>query len=228
MKKIAHFTLVITLFILASSSDAQEFPYYDFGIKGGLNFTSLEKQPTNISLNPIFGLTTSGYYSNSFYLNIELLYSWKQIKLDNIIAPTYSPAEELPVYEWNYRINIQAVELFLRGGFPTSNRLSILFGAGIDFNTNFKVEKDRLRLVHDVAEINYESYEYGANSEKVEPAVYFCFTLGIRYEIERLSIELSYLRFNSNDGLYDLSKVNSNINSIYLTIGYNFAWRVKK
>ena len=83
-------------------------PTYDFGIKGGINASAFESQSDNFGIQPLIGFTTSGYYSEIFYLNIEILYVKKETRLNDIVV-----IKRGPVYSWDYSFKTNYLEFFL-------------------------------------------------------------------------------------------------------------------
>ena len=221
-------TLVFYIIILVGIFPVYiQEPTYDFGIKGGINVSAFENQSNNFGIVPLIGFTTSGYYSEIFYLNIEILYVKKEIRLNDIII-----IERGPVYSWDYSFKANYLEFFLKGGFKIIDNLSMLAGAGIAFSTQYRFDKTKKDYQFDLGPTDHledEHKYYFTTSEDVEPWGYFSFTLGIRYTIDRYFIELNYVRnMFETTSLYDITNINSTAFSIYFTLGYNFAWNVKK
>ena len=202
-------------------------PTYNFGLKGGINASAFESQSDNLSIQPLIGFTTSGYYSEIFYLNIEILYVRKETRLSDVVV-----VELGPVYSWDYSFKANYLEFFLKGGFNIIDDLSVLAGAGLAINTHYefnKTQKDSLFYLEPSDRIEDDQRIYFPTSEDVEPLGYFSFILGIRYTIDRYFIEFNYVRdMFETPSLYDLTNINSTVSSIYFTLGYNFAWNVKE
>jgi len=219
-------SILLMLFCFGLLNSYGQKPTYDFGIKGGINASAFEKQSDNLSIQPLIGFTTSGYYSEIFYLNIEILYVKKETRLSDIIV-----IERGPVYSWDYSFKANYLEFFLKGGFKIIDNLSMLAGAGIAFSTQYRFDKTQKDYQFDLGPSDHlkdEHKYYFTTSEDVEPWGYFSFTIGIRYTIDRYFIELDYVRnMSETTSLYDITNINSTIFSIYFTFGYNFAWQVE-
>jgi hypothetical protein len=220
-------SIFLMLFFFGLTYCNGEEPIYDFGIKGGINVSAFESQSDNFGIQPLIGFTTSGYYSEIFYLNIEILYVKRETRLSDIVV-----IERVSIYSWDYSFKANYLEFFLKGGFNIIDDLSLLAGAGLAISTHYEFNKTQKEYLFDLGPTDHledEHKYYFTTSEDVKPWGYFSFTIGLRYTIDRYFFELNYLRnMFETTSLYDITNINSTFSSIYFTLGYNFAWQVKK
>jgi hypothetical protein len=218
--------------VLISHLFATETPYYNFGIRAGFSTSSFASQRDNISVDPAISFSTSGYYSNIFYLNLGISYIVRSARLNNIRVITHDIENVTSIYKWDQNFTISYFQFSLRGGFYIFNNFSVLIGAGTSIssvkvseeinNKEFLFNYDR--TLHDWNQF-YQEYTY----EPTTPVIELSYNLGFRYDFERIYFEISYMRdIIHRRSLYSLGEINSYIGSIFFTIGYNIFYHIRK
>jgi len=137
-------TCIIFSFLVLNNSYSNDTPYYNFGIRAGLNLSAFDSQSGNISINPAISFCTSGYYTNIFYLNMGISYIIRSGSLNDIIVLTPPYDSSTPIYKWDYKLTISYFQFSLRAGFYIVKDLSILVGAGTSF-AGLKVSEGKKR-----------------------------------------------------------------------------------
>jgi hypothetical protein len=214
-----------------NDSFATDKPYYNFGLRAGFNLTAFESQPSTITVNPAIGLSSSGFYSDIFYLNLDISYIVRSAQLKEITVHTYhhERPNPFPIYKWDYQFKISYFQFGLGVGFYIFNNFSIFGGAGISFAdydlSQVKIRKEFVRY--------FEGYgsgfipDYKENPERTTNIFDLTYNIGLRYDYEKFFFEISYMRdFFERDGVYRLYNVNSYLGTLFFTIGYNIFYHI--
>ena len=145
MKKISLITLLACLTIATS---AQSLIPTKFGIKAGLNFSSLSissiegVQPTVNSSQ--IGISAGVYVhiplSDKWYINPELLYSQKGASFTYDFTHDY-PVDKRAEYATTNQLILSYVELSPTFSFNASNKLALNFGPSVSYliNENYTI-----------------------------------------------------------------------------------------
>ncbi|WP_166962086.1 porin family protein [Yeosuana marina] len=187
MKKLI---LVISIVLLSVKISAQE--NFRFGIKGGVNFSSLNNINYNgykkIKTGINFGLLAEISLNDKFSIQPEILYSTQGVKTDlnlNAIAypgpgPIYQPYTEKGKYIFNYiQIPILAKVYLIK-------KLSFEIGPSFNFLTKSE-QKSKSQTYRNIG----KDFEFSG-------------TLGFSYEIsKKLFVSYRFLKGFSNAFHYD-------------------------
>ena len=234
MKNKISFISIIFLVVLFSRSKATDKPYYNFGIRAGFNFSAFESQSNNMTVNPALGISSSGYFSDIFYLNLDISYIVRSVQLNDISVMTYQSERQnpTPIYNWDYQFKISYFQFGLGVGFCLYKNFSIFGGAGISFaGYNLSQVKSRKEFVYnfyyDDRGILPQYQEYGEGT--IDPIGEFTFNIGIRYDYEKFFFEINYMRdFFERGGFYSIYGINSYLGTVFFTIGYNIFYHITK
>jgi len=137
MKKISLITLLACLTIAASS---QSLIPIKFGIKAGLNFSSLSISRID-GVNPAVNSSQIGIaagacvyipLSDKWYINPELLYSQKGASFDYNFTHDY-PVNKRVKYATTNQLTLSYIELSPTFSFKTSDKLALNFGPSVSY-----------------------------------------------------------------------------------------------
>ena len=137
MKKISLITLLACLTIVASS---QSLIPIKFGIKAGLNFSSLSISRID-GVNPTVNSSQIGIaagacvyipLSDKWYINPELLYSQKGASFDYNFTHDY-PVNKRAKYATTNQLTLSYIELSPTFSFKASDKLALNFGPSVSY-----------------------------------------------------------------------------------------------
>ena len=138
MKKIS---LILLLAFLAITTSAQSLIPTKYGIKAGLNFSSLNITPTIDGVNPTVNSSQAGIaagvcvhipLSDKWFINPEVLYSQKGASFDYNFTHDY-PDNQRAEYATTNQLVLSYIELNPTFSFKASDKLALNFGPSVSY-----------------------------------------------------------------------------------------------
>ena len=138
MKKIS---LILLLAFITTASSAQSLIPTKYGIKAGLNFSSLNITPTIDGVKPTVNSSQAGIaagicvhiaLSDKWFINPEVLYSQKGASFNYNFTHDYE-VNQRDEYTTTNQLTLSYVELNPTISFKASDKLSLNFGPSVSF-----------------------------------------------------------------------------------------------
>ena len=178
MKNMKKIVAILALVLLTIGSSAQSLIPVKFGIKAGLNFSSLnissiegvKPSDNSIQTGVVVGLTALIPFSDKWFINPEILYSQKGATFNYEFTHDYE-LNQRDVYKTANKLTLSYVELNPIISFKATDKLALNFGPSIALliGEKYVYNQDPTRDVSNITNIlseglvEVESLDVGLN-----------------------------------------------------------------
>jgi hypothetical protein len=221
--------LIINIILILFSSNrlyAQEVDNVDFGVIGGINFSSFTEKHKEPLVGGEFGVFGNYYFWDDLGAGLDLMYSRKGGIMRGIIPapPEFNQSMDQNSFDFYIRNNYFELLFELKYRFRLDDKLFLIPLAGYSYSiplwSQESSEKKNYVPIDLFQEIDYTG-KY--SQDMVEINSISSLIIGVEAEINRFLVTAHYsLALNNIGGAADVSDLNYKINSFSILIGYSF------